>query len=310
MNSDYYCLPEEFDSGMHIYWAATPSLLTDPFEHSDNYFAHESMRFLEDFEYPSWPEFDRRLKSYEQHEKSDICSSNYHPRIDAYPAIMPRDVTEGGYLEPSMRIQTAQLQQLDTGNYMASRPVSPALRTSTRFESRSPSPIMRPNRTGARAKQYEGVPVTLDTIVAAFRGLSQPFTFKRVMYMDWVKPHLLAYPPVRNGGTIESVLLLLPAILNSQEQESIERDNPLNESEVEILLTSIANKLMLLHFFAHGTYHCNSQARNKMVTRLGQLIYGSDVNTHDARFLHVRKVLENRVKHFRDVMARQFKVIQ
>eukprot|EP01057_Protomagalhaensia_wolfi_P001386 Protomagalhaensia_wolfi_Nauph_80__1385@NODE_182_length_3270_cov_138_750232_g137_i0_p1_GENE_NODE_182_length_3270_cov_138_750232_g137_i0NODE_182_length_3270_cov_138_750232_g137_i0_p1_ORF_typecomplete_len364_score30_83CHAT/PF12770_7/0_12PriCT_1/PF08708_11/0_42_NODE_182_length_3270_cov_138_750232_g137_i01701261 len=321
MTSNYFCLPEECEAGMHIYWAATPSLITDPFGPSDyGYLAHQSMRCVDDFEYPSWPEFDRRLKAYEQHEKSDICNNNYYPTTNGHPAIMPRNVTEGEHLQSIMHLQTSQLQHplldtgnyLETGNYLASRPVSPSLSTST-LESRSSSPVVQPSRAGARAKQYEGLPVTVETIIGAFRELNQPFTFKRVMYMDWVKPHLLAFPPAQTGGTIESVFMFLPSILNSQEQEFLQKVNqfqatPVTNSEVETFLTSIANKLMLLHFFAHGTYQCNSPARNALIAQLGHMIYGPDLKPSDPQFQHIRKVLESRVKHFRDVMARQFKI--
>eukprot|EP01053_Blabericola_migrator_P013050 Blabericola_migrator_1__13049@NODE_879_length_6197_cov_56_342251_g551_i2_p3_GENE_NODE_879_length_6197_cov_56_342251_g551_i2NODE_879_length_6197_cov_56_342251_g551_i2_p3_ORF_typecomplete_len291_score58_94_NODE_879_length_6197_cov_56_342251_g551_i25261398 len=254
-----------------FYWARAPSLLTDP--HSQGgYFAQETMLCLDDFEYPSWQEFNAKLRVFERDQ-------------DMSPAKRFRSEVVSDDVSTSSDTPSIQTPLLSPS---VSRESSPLLSVSTDHK----APLLR-------IRQFENVPVTVSNVVCQFTKLTQPFTLKRVLYMEWVKPFLLEHPPAKTSTPPKEIFNLLFQVMSPPESEFLV-SGAAPGYDLVTFLASLINKLMLLHFLNSGEYHINRYTREDLAHRLTKLL-GS--TSHQV----VQGLVDQRVKHFRDVMARQFR---
>eukprot|EP01054_Gregarina_sp_Poly1_P003859 Gregarina_sp_Poly_1__3858@NODE_2150_length_2597_cov_158_277075_g1385_i0_p1_GENE_NODE_2150_length_2597_cov_158_277075_g1385_i0NODE_2150_length_2597_cov_158_277075_g1385_i0_p1_ORF_typecomplete_len333_score49_81_NODE_2150_length_2597_cov_158_277075_g1385_i015042502 len=289
-------------------WAQTPSLDAAP-DAEDDYFKIDSMLTLDDFQYPSWQEFDNKLRL---HERSNSKQLVLHQTANHDNFGDTDDFHNRSPLCASPTLSSHIMSPLST-------PVSP-----------SASPLLSCVQThellaGSDVNQQTVVPVdnlplfsadseelTLENVLAAFVKEKQPFTLKRVMYLDWIKPKLVANPPVPNNSDPRATFYIIPRMLSDAEKTYLKlfrQDNNARwESfDFEAFVASIINKSLLLHFMRAGSFHLRQCARQWLLIEIGWLLYDTKIDHTNRDFARLHRLVEQRVKYFRDVLSRQFK---
>lgn len=275
-------------------WTTPPSLVSDP-----DYFANESMLCVDDFDYPSWQEFDCKLKEVEQLEQRQRPTTTMEEKA-------PDSKTSDDFDNQIDGIQCS------TPPLCSLSPALSALETPNSVSSSRRSSLV--SKAKLKTAKFEGVDITPQTLLHAFRTEILPFTLKRTTYMDWIKPSLIANPPVLDDTVDASRSFSYISDMLSASEEAFLRSlrfDMMARSEhfdFETFLTSVANKALLFHFCFSGVYNLNRESRKYLLDALKELIFGTVILDSQVPYIAMMsRLLNHRIKYFRDVMSRQYK---